>query len=264
MAKTKFTRTNIHSNILHQILLRFDFTGSTGEKETEQFVTAIKNDWARYFRRYNKVTNKNFKIDISRTGQVTHEQQLQTIHRFSEFTSGTSEVIMDLSDDFVILTVNVKDGYMGSDDYLRCFSDLIHRILSHDVFIDMKRIGIRKFDYVFLPPNQTVDSILELPLWANYSDKGSCLRKEYKDYILIDGTSVNVCRVAEIVNTDEGQKLRLSFDADAYRESQQLLRADYNSVDNIYNLLQRQFNSHLFNIFVSTFTESFLDQFYDE
>ena len=237
MAKTKYTRQNLRSNILKRILFRVDFTGSSGAHETEQFIVNIKEDWIRYFRRYNKITNKNFKIDINKDGLVRHEQQMQTIHRFSFSQIGRSEAIMDISDDFATLTVNVNDDYEGSDEYLRCFSELIHRVLESDQFIDLKRIGIRKFDHIFIPVNENVDDILEESIWANYSAMGTCLKKEYKDYIVQNGTSVNIFRTVERVKIDNADQIRLIFDVDAYRENDRLQRTSFQSV---YKYFQRR------------------------
>lgn len=264
MAKSKFTRQNLRTDILKQVLFRVDFTGSTGGQETEQFVVKLKDDWANYFHRYNKITNKNFKIDINKDGMVRHEQLLQTIHRFSLSQIGQSEAIMDISDDFATLTINISENYEGSDNYLRCFSNLIHRILVSDQFINLKRIGIRKFDHIFISEKANIDDILEEHLWANYSDMGSCLKKEYKDYISTNGTSVNICRSVERVKVNNVDKIRLIFDVDAYREENYLQRSELRTEDVIYDMMQSQLNAHLFNLFIATFREAYINQFYHE
>ena len=264
MAKTKFTRQNLQSNILKKILFRVDFTGSTGGQETERFIVNIKENWAHYFRKYNKITNKNFKIDIGKNGQVSHEQQLQTIHQFSVCQIGESEATMDISDDYATLLINVRENYEGSDNYLRCFSDFIYRILASDQFIDLKRIGIRKYDHIFIPVNGNIDDILEESLWTNYSDMGTCLKKEYKDYILQNRTTMNVFRTVERVNKDNVDQIRLIFDVDAYMNSEHLQRSELRSVDAIYNIMQSELNVHLFNLFIRTFKEDYIDQFYHE
>jgi len=265
MAKTKFTRQNLRSNILKQILFRVDFTGSTGEKETEQFVTDIKKNWVhQYFRKYNKLANKTFKIDISKDGTISKENQVQTIHRFSLCQIDNNEAIMDLSDDFAVLTINVNNDYGGSSEYLNCFSELIRRILDSDQFIDLKRVGIRKFDHISVPINSNLDEILEDSLWMNYSDMGTCLKKEYKDFITQNNTIVNIIRTAEIVKKDNTDYIRLILDVDAYRDGNQLQRSGLRSVETINKMLQEELNNHLFNIFIKTFKESYLNQFYHE
>ena len=265
MAKSKFTRQNLRSSILKQILFRVDFTGSTGGKETEQFVTDIKKNWVhQYFRKYNKLSNRTFKIDISKDGTVNKENQVQTIHRFSMCQIDNNVAIMDLSDDFAVLSINVDNEYEGSDRYLKCFSELIHLILDSDQFIELKRVGIRKYDHIFVGKDDNIDEILEDSLWMNYSDMGTCLKKEYKDFIIQNNTQINIFRTAENVKKDDHDLIRLIFDVDAYRVDKQLQRSILHSVDDICNMLKDDLNGHLFKIFINTFKESYLSQFYHE
>ena len=235
------------------------------ERKQNNLLLILKKNWVhQYFRKYNKLSNRTFKIDISKDGTVSKENQVQTIHRFSTCQIDNNVAILDICDDFAVLNINVNNEYGGSDSYLKCFSELIHLILASDQFIELKRVGIRKYDHVFVRKEDNLDEILEDSLWKNYSDMGTCLKKEYKDFITRDNTQINIIRTAEFVKKDDYDFIRLIFDVDAYRDGSQLQRSVLHSMADIYNMLKDDLNSHLFKIFINTFKESYINQFYHE
>ena len=163
------------------------------------------------------------------------------------------------------MEVTCASPYEGSNGFLNCMARYIKKLKDYDPFVELTRIGIRKFDYVFKPSPSELDNILETNVWSLYQESPQIIpdKKEYKDYLsLNNGTQINLARIIEKVKINDIEQYRLTFDADAYRQNERL---DNNSMRNIdmNKQLLRDINKPLFDFFIKTFKEEFINTFYN-
>ena len=188
MAKTKFTRENVSSSILKKVIIRVDYQGFSGVDDTDKFITNLKTVWGEYFQKYVITQNRNFNINFGKEGMTNFDTEIIRIHRFSDCRIGTSQALMDITGKFASIDVTCISPYEGSDGYLDCMARYIKLLKDYDPFVELTRIGIRKFDYIFKPTASELDNILETNVWRIYQDIPHLIpeKKEYKDYIPVN------------------------------------------------------------------------------
>lgn len=266
MAKTKFTRENVSSSILKKVIIRVDYQGFSGVDDTDKFITNLKTVWGEYFQKYVITQNRNFNINFGKEGMTNFDTEIIRIHRFSDCRIGTSQALMDITGKFAYIDITCVSPYEGSDHYLDCMAHYIKILKDYDPFVELTRIGIRKFDYIFKPTASELDNILETNVWRIYQDIPHLIpeKKEYKDYIRLEsGTQINLARIIEKVKIGDTEQYRLTFDADAYRQNEGLDNSHMRNTD-INKQLLKDINNPLFDFFIKTFKEEFINTFYNE
>lgn len=269
MSKEKFNRSNIKSTILKRIVIRVDFIGLT---DIEGCVSSLKNIMNEKFQSFTPVSNKNYNVELP--DQFSQHQipnvnfEIKPFYRFSESLMGADNANFMLGTDFAYIEVNCSSDYAGCDRYIRLMADSIFCILHFDPFISIKRIGLKKTDWAEFDSIQDMDNSVENPIWNNYktSDAYMPLKKSYSDLLLQKDvrTVFNIQRQVQAVEREGESKLFYVLDVDSYKNGSLINRDDFASVDNIEKVISEQMNMPLFNYFIETFTEQYIDQFYHE
>ena len=57
---------------------------------------------------------------------------------------------------------------------------------------------------------------------------------------------------------------RFWFDIDSYKDENLISKDDFASEKSIKNMISKQMNEPVFNYFIDTFTEQYIDNFYNE
>ena len=250
---------------MKKVFIRVDYQGFSGVDDTDKFITNLKTNWGDYFQKYAILQNRNYNLNFGKEGMTTFDTEIIRVHRFSDCRIGTSQALMDITGKFASIDVTCISPYEGSDGYLDCMARYIKLLKDYDPFVELTRIGIRKFDYIFKSSALELDSILETDIWSLYQESPQIVpeKKEYKDYMrLNNGTQINLARIIEKVKINNTEQYRLTFDADAYRQNERL---DNNSMRNINanKRLLREINYPLFDFFIKTFKEEFINTFYN-
>lgn len=265
MAKTKFIRENVSSDILKRVIIRADYQGFSGVDDLDKFIISLKTYWGEYFQKYVTTENKNFNINLGKDGMTLFDTEKYRVHRFSDSRIGSSQALMDITGKAASIEVTCTSPYEGSDGYLDCMARFIKILKDYDPYVEITRIGIRKFDYVFKPVVSEIDNILETKVWSVYQDSPRIIpeKKEYKDYVRLEsGTLINIARIIEKVKKGDIEQYRLTFDADAYRTNERLNNSDMRNFNQNKQLL-RDINKPLFDFFIKTFKEEYINAFYN-
>lgn len=268
MAKNKFTRENVKSPILKKVLIRIDFDGASC---IDTLIVNLKNTWKNYFNNYQKVTKNNFNIHVtdsalqSKTISIP-DPELQIIHRFTSCKIGESSTYMDISDNFAYIDIVVGENYVGTEKYIDIMSEFIRDLLASDSFIVLSRVAIRKLDIINMSAEENPDTILEVPISSIYDRENRFqLRKQYKDTILLKHVDsvVNVVRDLTYEKDENNTiKRRIVLDMDIYKQAPQRMGINQQtSIADIKEVLNKQLNEPLFDLFVETFKETYMDNF---
>ena len=145
MSKTKFTRSNVSSDILKKVLIRVDYQGFSGVDDIDKFITSLKTNWGGFFQKYAILQNKNFNINFGKEGMTNFDTEIIRVHRFSDSRIGSSQALMDITGNFAVIEVTCSSPYEGSDGYLDCMARYIKILKDYDRYVEITRIGIRKF-----------------------------------------------------------------------------------------------------------------------
>lgn len=269
MSKEKYNRSNVKSTILKRVVIRVDFIGLT---DIEGCVSSLKTIMNEKFRRLTPISNKNYNVELP--DQFSQHQipnvnfERNTFYRFSESLMGSDNANFMLGTDFAYIEVNCGSDYAGCDKYIRLMAESIFCILNFDPFISIKRIGLKKTDWAEFDNIQDMDSSVEIPIWNNYksSDAYMPLKKSYSDLLLQQNvrTVFNIQRQVQAVDRGGTSKLVYILDVDSYKNGNLINNDDFASEDNIEKAISEQMNMPLFNYFIETFTERYIDQFYHE
>ena len=224
------------------------------------------------FQRLTPISNKNYNVELP--DQFSQHQirnvnfERRTFYRFSESPMGSDNANFMLGTDFAYLEVNCGSDYAGCDKYIRLMAESINCILHFDPFISIKRLGLKKIDVAEFDNIQDMDNAVETPIWNNYKqgDAFIPLKKSYSDLLLQQDvrTVFNIQRQVKAVEKEDGVRWVYVFDVDSFKNGSLINSDDFASVANIEKVISEQMNMPLFNYFIETFTEQYIDQFYHE
>lgn len=269
MSKEKYNRSNVKSTILKRVVIRVDFIGLT---DIEGCVSSLKTIMKDKFRRFTPISNKNYNVELP--DQFSQHQipnvnfERKTFYRFSEILKGSDNANFMLGTDFAYIEVNCGSDYAGCDNYIRLMAESIFCILHFDPFISIKRLGLKKIDIAEFDNIQEMDNSVENRIWNNYktNDAYMPLKKSYSDLLLQQDvrTVFNIQRQVQAVDRGGTPKLVYILDVDSYKNGNLINMDDFASEANIEKAISEQMNIPLFNYFIATFTEQYIDQFYHE
>ena len=75
-------------------------------------------------------------------------------------------------------------------------------------------------------------------------------------------TVFNIQRIVQEVEEDDNRKIQYVFDIDSYKNGNLINTDDFSTVARIEKMISEQMNEPIFNYFVDTFTEQYIDTFY--
>ena len=269
MSKEKYNRLNVKSTILKRVIIRLDFIGLT---DIEGCVSSLKIIMKDRFRRFIPISNNNYNVRLPdqfsqhQVPNVNFERKI--FYQFSKSLMGSDNANFMLGTDFAYIEVNCGSDYAGCDKYIRLMAESIFCILHFDPFISIKRLGLKKIDIAEFDSIQDMDNAVEKPIWNNYktNDAFIPLKKSYSDLLLQQDvrTVFNIQRQVQAVENGNRARWVYVLDVDSYKNGNLINNDDFASVDNIEKAISEQMNMPLFNYFIETFTEQYIDQFYHE
>ena len=113
-----------------------------------------------------------------------------------------------------------------------------------------------------------MDKAIECSIWNNYKRNSAYvpLKKTYLDLLYQKDVSTvfRIQRIIQIVGNDDQKKYQYSFDIDSYKNGSLISKDDFANEKSIENMISKQMNEPVFNYFIDTFTEQYIDNFYNE
>lgn len=270
MAKSKFTRQNVKSDIMEKVLIRIDYEGVS---DINNLIINVKKKWSEYFSGYIKVTKNNYNINVTdltlqnKTIDISDPEK-QIIHRFTECKVGNPNTYMDINERFAYIDVIAGKNYVGTQQYTNIMSEFIVELLKYDSFISLTRVAIRKIDRIEKPLEEDPDMIVETPIFGIYKKENrSPIKKRYSDFMKLNDVDsiVNIVRDISFLKKNNGEVVQqIILDMDIYKQGQKQICINQSSrISDIKNVLEKKLNDPLFQLYIETFKESFIDKFYN-
>jgi uncharacterized protein (TIGR04255 family) len=146
-------RNSISSESLKRVIIRFDIAGVSN---IDSWISEIKPKFcSKLFKTYTvgehgeATFNMNdFIRDVSESGVARPTDIVRhAVHVFSssKFDGLKDNVHLEITQCSIVLVIDCCE-YISIDPYLSFISDLLLDLLNSDFYIELKRIGIRKYD----------------------------------------------------------------------------------------------------------------------
>lgn len=265
MSKDKFKRSNVRSKILKSIIIRVDFKGLT---DIMGCANSLKRVMQGKFDKFAPVNNKNYNVEVktslSDNQGVNVNLENRTFFQFSECKIGPSKAHFLLGDDFGYIKIDCAETYEGCNEYIKLMANVIYTIKNFDPFISIQRLGLRKIDVAEFPSAEKMKQSVEIPIWDNYKLGNAYvpLRKLYSD-LLFQKDVKTIFNIQRVVQLTEGNNFQYTLDIDSYKNGSFICLDDLSTTQRIENMISEQMNVPVFNYFIDTFTETYLEQFYE-
>ena len=108
---------------------------------------------------------------------------------------------------------------------------------------------------------------IEEAIWDNYKLNRACfpVKKTYSDLLYQKDvkTIFNLKRIVQKNEFENTKKYQYTFDIDSYKNGDLLNSDVFSSTRNIRDMILKQMNEPIFYYFIETFTEQFIDNFYN-
>lgn len=268
MAKSKFKRSNVKSQILKKVIIRVDFEGLTDIVGCVNTLKPIMND---KFRKFSPINKSNFNIKLNHPksqSPVDVDMEQKTLYQFSDSAIGKSEANFMFGPDFAYIEIKCSNDYEGCNEYIKLMANIIDDIVHFDAYISIKRLGLRKVDVVHFDTLEQLNQSVECPIWENYAKRPVFRPLKTEDSDLLYQKDVhtifNIRRTTQLVRVQDQEMLQYILDIDAYKECSFIRLDDLSTVENIEKMISEQMNEPMFDYFIGTFTEKYLETFYHE
>lgn len=186
------------------------------------------------------------------------ESQRSVLYRFIDYKlNGCKNVNLDIEQDSITLSIDCDNAYAGSADYSDFMSWIILSLRTHDSYVSLKRLGVRKIDAQVLKDGETIEDYFN----ENYTVAKSWRGKPRKsksivtELIEIGDISINVTQ--HIDSNSEGRE-KLIYDVDAFLENEALVNVVNKS--NIRDFLYNDIQDCMFELFISVASPKYLEQ----
>lgn len=260
--RAEYTRDNISSEMLKTVIIRFDYVGGTN---ITQFVDEIKQqDFIKEaFGALHKIEKPQYSITVN-TSDIeagllpTAERQKSTIYRFSQCTYDEGlNVILDVSDESVCLTIDCRRNYQGSDRYTELIGKLIPKLKDFDSFISVGRIGIRKIDSQIIAKDDEISNYFNENFVASCSwHKSPKERVNYVDFFKIGRVNFNMI---QHISRNRNGEIQAILDVDAFIVNGDI-EALINDEAQLIDFMNNEMQDRMFELFVSCASKSYLEK----
>lgn len=266
MAKNIFSRSNVKSSILKKIIIRVDFIGLTDLLGCVNRLKAIMDG---KFTKFSPINNNNYNVNLNsplNNNLVNVNLEKKTLYQFTDCKIGPSNANFMLGPNFAYIEINSSDNYEGCNEYIWLMANVIDSIRKFDSFISIQRLGLRKVDIARFKDDKELSKSVEKSIWETYKNSSACfpLKKVYSDLIFQRNvqTVFNIQRIVQEIEVDGSKEFQFVFDIDSYKNDNLINSDDLSTVERIEDMISKQMNEPIFNYFIDTFTEQYIDNFY--
>ena len=265
MAKDSITRAEVHDKHMKEVIIRLDYAGVS---DVSELVKIFDKTFPKTFKNRSDVYNTEYKMtlsqdvikDISDTVHIpVNVLQKEKIVRYTGMRNVHCNVILDISQYYLCMTIECDENYDGLDKYVECFKGSITAFSSRQDYFQPKRLGLRKIRVESKKTIQDFNKIFE-SFVLNIPNYSICqkdnLKSTYIDVIedkTNKGLKFNICRSVGRYDAKQGgvdmTEYRAVLDIDADYKDEKL--------DRISDLLT-QANLKEFEVYKSCMKEEFL------
>lgn len=255
-----YTRENIQSSMLKRVVFRIDFSGET---DLQSFINRLKQQefLKNAFGQFVIIPKRNISVSFKPKdiveGQLPYaEAQNSILYRFYDCKiQDNPKVTLDLDTDSITLVVNCEDKYQGSSEYTNFISQTINELRSHDSYVSINRLGVRKIDVKVLEEGEEINDFFSRNFYVanSLSQRPERSKSVVTELIDIENIGINVTQ--QIDRVSDGKR-RLIYDVDAFLEDNNLKQALDNN--EIYKLLYHDMQDQMFELFKSVVSEKYL------
>lgn len=270
MAKDQYTRDNVKASCLRRVIILIDYTRVSNEDSwidyvKENFCKGKFNKYAPILPENDKSHRENAKGIANRLGIPISEFNRNIIHNFIHNTDYfKDDVSLEISRYYMGLTIDVGNEYRGLDKYMKYVSSIIEAMIQNDSFVEIRRIGIRKYDvFQFDDRDSLKRDLEESTVFSNkIENKMGELERNYIDryYSVEDEVNVTFTRQLKVVNIDEDRSaFQIVIDSDL-SINQWIINQRKLQFPNDMEKCLFDLNAKSFNIFKNFVTEDYLNR----
>ncbi len=263
MAKKKedIKRTDLNNSMLKRVIIRADFTPML---DLESIVSDInrqewfKNKFNNYEKRLLAVKKWNEKEDDNALdGEV--------VKRFDDCNIGPEKnVTLDIGSNFVIMEIKCDEKYDEINEYLKLFVTTLGHIITHDDYVKLERIAIRKTDGMESIDGNKADEVFEY-FDQQIEDEGDRFTfRTYTDSFVFSKkeVSVNYNRTVRVI-ADTPPLFVFVLDIDTYLNREQIASRRPNN-DELWQMFYDRLNETSFELFKRGVKETYLNSIMKE
>lgn len=261
--KSVFTRENIESDLLKKMIIRIDFEGVV---DVRDLIKSLQNDKKvkSSFSKCIEIQNRNFQMHVNlqrmeMSGNVPIEEiPGGNMFRFSQCQiERNSEAILDVTSNFVCLTMSCDGKYSNSKGYSDFMAHIVTHLTKKQKFLNVTRIGIRKIDIYTTEDVADLKSKFDsnISMLRDWSENNGVNLRIYTDLMVRDGLMVNYTQKLE----RENNQYKATLDIDAYQSRDNINQDICKDENRFGSLLQDNFNATLFEMFRDAVSYEYLE-----
>lgn len=259
-------RSELKHFILKQVVFRLDYDGIL-EADIEKCVIEFRQKIyeAGFDKMSNRFENEN---DFQNRRNMNVPDEVYAKNTVYSFLSEKKE-ILELSKNFLTLSVDADGGYTSFDKYSDLLVDLIDVIKNASPYFHGLRIGLRKINICYLSNLNLVRKYFTdaafnmsdlLSQFVNYE----CNANNMVTVLMKDGYQINYARniqegIMEQENEEPKTLYQLILDIDVLNENRKEIAKMLSQKEDIKNALVKQ-NKIEFDIFIRSLTDDFISK----
>lgn len=272
--KSSIKRTDLKKNMMRTIIFRIDYQGIIGSMD--DLVNVFHSTFQNKFKKFDAVFQNTIDIELNNAEDISKSLSIpvkeiikQQIYRFSENEFGTDSCVLDISKYYTALVVTCTN-YSYIDEYLKFFSEYIEFLFKENSFIQIKRLGLRKIGGKIYNQVDNIYDDFEKEYFNFKIGEYHVSRNNYTDVLFADKSSpvINFNRSLEsgfekVQHPDgrieENPAYQVILDLDGFYDESRLSTIKF-SKDNTKEILETINHKHLFDIFIMSMTEDFIEK----
>lgn len=264
---SKYERTNIKSDMLKMVIIRFDYSGATNIVD---FVNKIKmSDFMRSaFSKMRPMEQRQLSMslrprELYEGRMPLTQRQTSTLYHFFECQLHQGiEAYLDINIESTLLVVNINKAYEGSGKFTEFMAWLLFELHQYDRFISIDRIGIRKIDGQEITEERNFeyyfnDNYYVVKSWKAKPDKN---KVNLTEMFIDEKVNFNVTQQIERPHGKKGKVFAI-YDIDAF-----IVNGDINEMledkTKMINFLDSDMQEKMFRMFENVVTETYLESCY--
>lgn len=266
MNKAEIKRNDLKSDFLKQTIVRIDYDYMFEDyvENTMKNIDAFLGNKG-YTIKNNFMSQFGLKVDFEKLNNDMNANLMDNINvesdkreKFISFINEKKHIKIDITREYSAITVEYQE-HIHFDEILEIFDKIVEELYKSRNNLKVKRLGLRKINVYMMENLDKINDYFENNIFAFSSSNLPSYQfvgKNSFDNYLYNGYTVNqIANIAQgFLQTNDGPKLlnQLALDFDIYVENPSK------------EVLLKDMNDKLFDIYKNSLTEAFLNKLLDE
>lgn len=266
-------RQELKHNFLKQIIYRVDYKGLLDADIESCIKTLQKLLFDSGLTTFDTRTENRMDFQLKTTLQIPDESPLSVTNSSTNmvfvFQSDNRKKMLEISKNFLVLTIITDDTYTSFDEYLKLLVTTIETLKSSSVYFKALRIGLRKINLCFIENLADITNYFKSGA-INITDTLNCIKdcdcKASNTVTILekDGFQINYLRdLQEGITISENQEQRTIYqvviDIDVFSDDIKKIHEMIRNEAKIEETLKHQ-NSLAFNYYINSLTDDFINK----